>query len=478
MSPPDAEPASTGPARTGPVSTGPASTGPASTGPASTGPVGTGPAGTGPADSGQPVRGASADRADAGSAPEAPADRADAEPVPGADEPPLRVTTLELFFDLVFAFTLTQLATLLASGFTAADAGRVLLIFGLLWWMYEGYAWLTNARPPVHTAERLLLLVAMAGFLTIGLAIPGGFGGTSLALGLGYLVVVLVHGWLYFRVNRNIIRVMPFNVVSALLVIVAALLPGTDGAVPPAGYVLWVVALAVQLGSPLIVNPKSLFQLRPAHLAERHSALLLVALGESVAAIGVGAGRLAGHSGTDNARLVAAAVLGLALAAALWWVVFGAGDEEAAERVLTAATSERRTALALSAFFYGNIPLLLGLVAMAAGVGEAIAHSHRIAAGPADAAVALAVGAALFLAGEADIRRSLGTGPWRLRAATAVIALTTAAIGAFVSLAVQLTVITVLLVVMLVLERRESPAGPEQEHPPRPTPPTPGAAAG
>jgi hypothetical protein len=75
----------------------------------------------------------------------------DGEPTPGGGEPPLRVTTLELFFDLVFAFTLTQLATLLASGFTVADVARVLLIFGLLWWMYEGYAWLTNARPPVHT---------------------------------------------------------------------------------------------------------------------------------------------------------------------------------------------------------------------------------------------------------------------------------------------------------------------------------------
>jgi len=331
----------------------------------------------------------------------------------------------------------------------------VLLIFGLLWWMYEGYAWLTNARPPVHTAERLLLLVAMAGFLTIGLAIPGGFGGTSLALGLGYLVVVLVHGLLYFRVNRNIIRVTPFNVASALLVIVAALLPGPGGTVPPAGYALWVVALVVQLGSPLIVHPRGLFELRPAHLAERHSALLLVALGESVAAIGVGAGRLAGHSGTENARLVVAAVLGLALAAALWWVVFGAGDEEAAERVLTAATSERRTGLALSAFFYGNIPLLLGLVAMAAGVGEAIERSNRIAAGPAGAAVALAVGAALFLAGEAAIRRLLGTGPWRLRAATAVIALATAAIGASVALEVQLVVITVLLAGMLILEQRQ-----------------------
>ena len=378
----------------------------------------------------------------------------------GADEPPLRVTTLELFFDLVFAFTLTQLATLLASGFTAADAFRVLLIFGLLWWMYEGYAWLTNARPPVHTAERLLLLVGMAGFLTIGLAIPDGFGGSALALGLGYLVVVVVHGALYLRVNRNIVRVTPFNVVSALLVIGAGLLRGDSGPVPPAGYVLWVLALAVQLGSPLIVHPKNLFELRAAHLSERHSALLLVALGESVAAIGVGAGRLAGRSGLQDARLTVAAVLGLALAATLWWIIFGAGDEEKAERVLTAASSERRTALALSAFFYGNIPLLLGLVAMAAGVGRAVEQSDRLAAGPLAPAVVLAAGAALFLAGDVAIRRLLRIGPVRWRAATALVALATLAVGAFAALEVQLTVLTLLLVGMLILERRQGSGRP------------------
>jgi low temperature requirement protein LtrA len=364
------------------------------------------------------------------------------------------VTTLELFFDLVFAFTLTQLATLLASGFTAADGARVLLIFGLLWWMYEGYAWLTGARPPVHTAERLLLLVGMAGFLVIGLAIPHGFGGSSLPLGLGYLAVVLVHAWLYFRVNRNIVRVAPFNVASALLVIVAGLLRGPGGAEQPAGYLLWIVALAVQLGSPLIVHPKSLFELRPAHFSERHSALLLVALGESVAAIGVGAGRLAGHSGAETARIVIAAVLGLALAASLWWIIFGSSDEESAERVLSAATSERRTALALSAFFYGNIPLLLGLVSMAAGVGAAIERSGRLAGGPASAAITLAVGTALFLAGDVAIRRMLRMGPVRARAATAVLALATTPIGAFIALEVQLAVITVVLVLLLVLERR------------------------
>ena len=364
------------------------------------------------------------------------------------------MTTLELFFDLVFAFTLTQLATLLASGFTPADMARVLLIFGLLWWMYEGYAWLTGARPPVHTTERLLLLVGMAGFLVIGLAIPHGFGSGSLQLGFGYLAVVVVHAWLYFRVNRNIIRVAPFNVASALLVIVAGLLRWPGGAEQPAGYLLWIVALALQLGSPLIVHPKSLFELRPAHFSERHSALLLVALGESVAAIGVGAGRLAGHSGAGNARLVVAAVLGLALAASLWWIIFGSSDEEAAERVLSAATSERRTALALSAFFYGNIPLLVGLVFMAAGVGAAIERSGRLAAGPASAAITLAVGTALFLAGDVAIRRLLRMGPVRPRAATAVLALATTPIGAFIALEVQLAVITVVLVLMLVLEQR------------------------
>jgi low temperature requirement protein LtrA len=376
---------------------------------------------------------------------------------PGADpdQLPLRVTTLELFFDLVFAFTLTQLASLLASGFTAGALARVLLIFGLLWWMYEGYAWLTNARPPVHAAERLLLLVGMAGFLTIGLAIPDGFGGASLALGLGYLAVVLVHAWLYFRVNRNIIRVAPFNVASALLVIIASQLHGPGGGELPAAYVLWVVALAVQLGSPLIVHPKNLFDLRPAHMAERHSNLVLVAIGESVAAIGVGAGRLAGHSAADDARIIVAAVLGLALAAALWWIVFGSSDEDEAERVLTEASSERRITLALGAFFYCNIPLLLGLVAMAAGVEAAIERSGRIAAGPAAAAIALAAGAAAFLAGDAAIRRLLRTGPVRLRSAAAVLALAMALIGTFVALEVQVAVLTLLLAGTLVLERNQ-----------------------
>ncbi len=446
------------PANGNPAHGRPAQDGPADHQPAQGGAPGGATENSGPAGADAPDGPSAADAAAA----DYGADSEPARPSPAApasDDEPLRVTTLELFFDLVFAFTLTQLAALLADTLSLAGTTQVLLIFGLLWWMYEGYAWLTNARPPVHTAERLLLLVGMAGFLAIGLAIPHGFGGSGLALGVGYLVVVLVHGWLYYRVNRNIVRVVPFNVVSALLVITASLLRGPSGAERPAAYALWIAALAVQLGSPLIVHPRNLFELRATHLSERHGALLLVALGESVVSIGVGAEELVGRTGQENARVVAAAVLGLALAAALWWIIFAGGDQERAEQVLTDATSERRTALALSALFYGNIPLLLGVVAISAGVRQAIGHAAALEAGPAAAALVLAAGAALFLAGDVAIRRLLRLGPVRLRAGTAALVLATAAIGATISLEVQVAAVTVVLVLMLVLERRRAPAG-------------------
>jgi low temperature requirement protein LtrA len=377
----------------------------------------------------------------------------------------LRVSTLEIFFDLVFAFTLTQLTALLAGHLSWPSAGRVLLVFGLLWWMYEAYAWLTNTRPPVHTAERLLLLVGMAGFLVIGLAIPGGFASYALVLGLGYLVVVLVHAALYYRVNANILRVAPFNVISALLVTIAALFRDSHGTTSPAGYALWIAALAVQLGSPLVVHPAGRFNLRPAHFCERHSALLIVAIGESVAAVGIGAAGPASRGGAPDWHLLASAVLGLAVAAALWWIVFGTGDDENAVRVLTAASDDRRTALALNAFFYGNIPLLLGLIAMAAGILRAVVQSIGPGTPPAGSAASagqalvLACGAALFLAGDVVSRWQLGTGPFQVRLAAAAAAIGTGAVGTYAGLNAQLILVAAVLVTPLLVERSPDRGG-------------------
>jgi low temperature requirement protein LtrA len=399
-------------------------------------------------------------------------------PAAVADELPLRVTTLEIFFDLVFAFTLTQLASVLATRLSWLAAGQVVLVFCLLWWMYGAYAWLTNSRPPVHTAERLLLLVGMAGFLVVGLAIPAGFASYGVVLGLGYLVVVVVHVALYYRVNANIVRVAPFNVGSALLVTVAGLLHTPAGKETLAGYLLWILALAVQLGSPLIVRPSSFFELRAAHFAERHNALLIVAIGEAVAAVGIGAAGPVSQANGISWRVLASAALGLAVAAVLWWIVFGGGDEERAERALAEASGRRRTQLALSALFYGNIPLLLGLVATAAGIliavvqaaghpaaaamlGAGAGAGQGVAARAGQAAV-LAGGAALFLAGDVVIRRVLRTGPVRLRIAAAIAALATTGAGIAAGLGVQLVLVAAVLIAPLVAEGRPGGGKPTQ----------------
>jgi low temperature requirement protein LtrA len=375
-------------------------------------------------------------------------------------EPELRVSTLEIFFDLVFAFTLTQLTSVLAARVSWLAVFRVLLVFGLLWWMYGAYAWLTNSRPPVHTVERIGLLAGMAGFLVVGIAIPRGFGSYGVVLGLGYLLVVVVHAFLYYRVNANIIRVAPFNVASALLVIVAGLLHGPAAAT----YLLWLAALAVQLGSPLIVHPAGLFQLRAGHFVERHSALLIVAIGESVAAVGIGVARPLTRPGGVDWSLLAIALLGLVVAAALWWIVFGSGDDERARQVLVKAGPKRRPALALSAFFYGFIPLLLGLVGLAAGVLMAVTVVGSSRGSVGQSAV-LACGAALFLGGNAAVRRHLGIAPVQFRAAAAVLAVATIPIGAVAGLDVQLVVVAVVLVLPLLAEAWRAP----------PTPPGPGS---
>ena len=376
------------------------------------------------------------------SSPPGPAGPADPDIADPGDEP-IRVTTLELFFDLVFAFTLTQLAALLVHHLSPSGTLEVLLVFGVLWWMYGGYAWLTNARAPVRTADRLLLLVGMGGFLICGLAIPHGFGpgdtGTRVALGVGYLIVVLVHTALFYRVNRNIVRVAPFNVTGALLVIGAGFTP------TPASYLVWAAAVAVQWLSPLIISPGGRFDIRPAHFAERHGALVIVALGESVAAIGVGAA----PAGVTF-EVAVAALLGLALSAVLWWVYFGDGDDERAEQAIAATEQGRRAGLALS-IYYSHIPILLGVVTLAAGAFLTIGNPARAHAGR--EALAVGGGAALFLAGSAWFRWALQIRPIALRLAGAGFALATAALGAAVSIEAQFAVLLTGIVAMLAVER-------------------------
>jgi low temperature requirement protein LtrA len=357
-----------------------------------------------------------------------------------ADEEERRVTSLELFFDLVFVFTLTQLTTLLAGDLTAATVVRVVLLFDVLFWMYAAYAWLTNMVPPDRPVRRLLLIAGMAAFLVCALAVPRAFDDGGVAFGLGYLLVVAVHGGLYAQAaGAAVLWFAAPNAVAALSLVAAGFLDR------PAAYALWAVPLVNQFVTPRIsARAAPRLRVHAAHFVERHGLLLLVALGESVVAVGIGLGDVRPDIG-----LVAAAVLGLALAAGLWWSYF-TGDEEGAERALAAATMDRRFRLANNAYFYAYIPMLVGVIVIAAGVKRSIGHvTEQLGTGP---ALALAGGVAIYLAGDVAFRRTLSIRPVGYRAVAAVLALGTALLGVWVGAGVQLVALVALLVVTLAAE--------------------------
>ncbi|WP_181762850.1 low temperature requirement protein A [Rhodococcus spelaei] len=363
--------------------------------------------------------------------------------------PASRVTNLELFFDLVFVFTITQLTALLEHELSIAGALRVLLVFAALWWMYGGYAWLTNQVPPTTPRRQLPMLVAMAGFLICAISVPSVFDGSGIAFGIGYLIVVCVHLVMLNQssTRKGVLRLAPFNLVSALLILVAGFVDG----VPM--YVLWVVAIAIQMITPYLgVAPQ--FELNAEHFVERHGLLIIVALGESVIAIGLSAQ-------TDNvsAGLAAVVVLALALPAALWWTYFSSGDDLKAEHALATAEPGPRALLAIRGYFYAHIPMLIGILAIAVGMHQIIAHpTARLGAA---GSVALATGVALFYLGDAEFRRVLQIGPSRVRVLVAVAGLATIPLGLFVAGWVQLAAAVAVVSAPLVVEqmRRTTASG-------------------
>src|SRR6266516_164401 len=360
----------------------------------------------------------------------------------------LRVSSLELFFDLVFVFTLTQLTTALYTHLSAVGALRVVLVFAVLWWIYGGYAWLTNSVPPTSHARRLLLIAGMAAFLVIALAIPEAFGGAGVAFGIAYLAVVVVHGALYTLAMplRGVVRFSGPNVVASLLLVVARLIHSDGTAGSALRYGLWIAAVLIEFVTPYVLALDAPLRIQVGHFVERHGLLLLIAFGESVVAIGIGIQTGAGQA--LNLELVGAALLGLALAAALWWSYFG-GDEERAERALRAAPAELQPRLALSAYFFAFIPMLLGIVTIAVGVKSSIGHLTRpLHAGP---AVALGTGVALYLIGDLLFRRALRSGPVAARAAAALLALASIPLG-LVSALAQLLALVALLAATLLAE--------------------------
>jgi low temperature requirement protein LtrA len=279
-----------------------------------------------------------------------------------------RVTPLELFFDLVFVLAITQCTALMAAEPTWTGLAKGLVVLGVLWWSWTGYAWLTSVVDPEEGAVRLVIFVAMAALLVVSLCVPQAFGDAALLFACAYGVVRGAHIGLFMLASRgdpalrqSVLGLAGGSALGVGLLVAASF---ADGWVQGG---LWALALLLDLGEPYLFGAEG-WKLVPSHFVERHGLIFIIALGESIVAIGVGA-----EGGVDTG-VVAAATLGIAVAAALWWLYFDVVAMLAERDLSSMAPGRERNELARDAYSYLHFPMIAGVVLGAFGLKTTLAH--------------------------------------------------------------------------------------------------------
>jgi low temperature requirement protein LtrA len=352
-----------------------------------------------------------------------------------------RVTPLELFFDLVFVLALTQCTALMAADPTWEGLGRAMVILGVMWWSWVGYAWLTSVVDPEEGAVRIVMLVAMAAFLVVALCVPGAFGDEGLLFAGAYAVVRYSQIGLFLIASRDdpalrhsVWGLLMSTTIGVGLLVAASFADGTlQGSI-------WALALLLDMGGPLVIDPAG-WRLVPGHFAERHGLIVIIALGESIVAIGVGAG----HHVTTG--VVVAAALGVATAGALWWLYFDVVALVAERRLSNAAEGRERNTIARDSFSYLHFPMVAGIVLLALGLKKTLQHvEDPLKLVP---AAAMLGGTAVYLLAHVAFRyRNVHRMSWqRLVVAAALVALLPAApeMAALITLAIVSAVLAALI---------------------------------
>jgi low temperature requirement protein LtrA len=328
-----------------------------------------------------------------------------------------KTSYIELFFDLVFVFAFTQVTTLLSDQVTWSALGHGVLLVAVLWWSWAGYAWLTNNVNPDEGAVRAAVLVSIGALFVAALAVPDAFGRHALTFAIAFLIVQLVHLALLAYAGRHdsdllrgVLRIAPVSLAASILLVIAGCVDGR------ARTGLWLAALVVSFGGSAIIGVTG-WRVRPSHFAERHSLIVIIAIGESFVAIGLGA------RGTDlGAGVVVAAMLGLVVAASLWLAYFDFFVIRA-ERLVAERSGREQTALARDLYTYLHLPMIIGIVLFALAMKKTLAH-HAEEIGTVEA-FALCGGCAVYLGAYVGLRwylsRRLGRG--RLVATVALAAL-------------------------------------------------------
>lgn len=307
------------------------------------------------------------------------------------EEEERRTGFLELFFDLVFVFAITQVVTLILEDTSLAGFSRSALVLGMVWWAWSGYAWMTNAIDVDRVGVRLLFLLGMLGSLLLALAVPDAYQDEGVWFAVAYVAVRVLNVVLYDTglrgdpAHRAAFRTLaPWFLVAPAVALVGGFADGD------ARVALWTLSLALDVVGTLTVG-RSGFRVSPAHFAERYGLFVIIALGESVVAVGLAAAEL-----ERDALFVATVGVAFAGVAALWWAYFD-WPQLAAERRLRREPAATRGPLARDLYTFFHFPLVLGIILYAVAAKKTLAHPDE----PLSTAGrwALGIGVASYLAG-------------------------------------------------------------------------------
>ncbi len=369
------------------------------------------------------------------------------------------VSPLELFFDLVFVFALTQVTALMAGNITPHGLARGLLIVALLWWCWIGYAWLCNLVRADEGHLRLIMLAAMGVMFIAALAIPEAFddlpGGLPgpVVIAVCYFLIRLIHLVLFWAVaagdpglRRQLVRFTPSVLGgTALLLVASQFTGGTQTA-------LWAAALAVDYLGTFLGGASGWRVRSPGHFAERFGLIIIVALGESIVAIGVGVAKL-----PISWPIVVASALGLAVSSGLWWAYF---DTAAiyAEHEFARAAPEKQVRLGRDAYTYMHFPMMAGIVMLALGLKKVLEYvgdtEHHELTDPLKGVplLALFAGVAVYLLGQVGFKWLLAHELSVLRLVAAAVLLVAIPLVTKLPALGQLAVVAVTVVALIVTE--------------------------
>jgi low temperature requirement protein LtrA len=360
-----------------------------------------------------------------------------------------KTTTLELFYDLVFVFAITQVSHFLLEHLTWEGAGQATLVLLVVWWSWNYTTWVTNELDPEAIAVRLLLIGLMLASFLMAIAIPEAFGDRALLFAGAYVVIqVGRHTFLTFAAagpgtieRERSGRILIWFLVAAVFWIAGGIADG------PLRTVLWLIGLAIDYAGPLCTFwvpgmkrvPMSAWELETSHFAERFQLFVILALGESIVVTGA---TTAGDD-LDAARLASFAVAFLGTAA-MWWLYF---DYAAAiaQRRLELATN--RTQMARDAYTYLHVVMVAGVIVAAVGDEVVIAHPDEALHGA--ELVVVWAGPAIYLLAQALFRlRMAGTlSTKRLGGAVACVLLGLVG-GSFAALVLAALLVAVLVAVI------------------------------